>query len=77
METTQNTITFKTSVAWGGADDNETFADVLASIRTAIPSSTLAVINARPQHSGNWPLVEITFALEDLAAAEDFFNCEF
>jgi hypothetical protein len=77
METTQNTITFKTSVAWGGDDDNETFADVLASIRTAIPSSTLAVLDARPQHSGNWPFVQITFDLDDLAAAENFFDCEF
>jgi hypothetical protein len=77
METTQNIITFRTSLAWGGSDDNETLADVLADIRAAVPSSTVAIIDARPGHSGNWPLAEITFDAADLTAAEDFFNREF
>lgn len=75
METTENTkIKFVTSLSWGGSDADETFADVLADLRRAVPSSTVAVIDARPGHSGNWPLVEISFDKSDHAAFVDHFD---
>jgi hypothetical protein len=77
METTQTPIKIIVSLAWGGESDDETLADVLADLRAAVPSSTVAILDAHPSHSGGWPLAEVTFSPEDLAAAEAYFDLEF
>jgi hypothetical protein len=49
------------TIAWGGSDDNETFLDVLNLIQENAPSARFRIIEAYPNHTGGWPLVEIEF----------------
>ena len=69
------TITFKESIAWGGADENETLADVLAHMAKKVPSSRVRCVNAKPGHTGNWPQFEISFDISEIAAMAKVFGC--
>ena len=63
-------------ITWGGADDDQTLLDVLAEIQVLAPSTNFRLIEAYPNHSGGWPIFEITYGLEDATALEEFLGIE-
>ena len=55
-----------TTIAWGGSDEDETFLDVLNTIQKNAPTARFQIVDAYPNHTGGWPLVEIEFDEVDL-----------
>jgi len=61
-------------IAWGGEDENETLLDVLAKIQKIAPSVKFSLIEAYPNHSGGWPIFEISYSDADSAELEEFLG---
>lgn len=64
------------SIAWGGSDADETLLDVLAIVQNAAPSAKFRIVEAYPQHSGGWPLMEIEFDESDYGAMNGLFDLD-
>jgi len=58
-------------VAWGGSRDDETFLDVLCDIQKLAPSAKFRILEGYPNHSGGWPIIEITADESELALLEE------
>ena len=70
------TVTIRESITWGGSIDNETLQDVLAEIQKAVPSVKITLLEARPSHTGGWPIFELTFSRDDLLALAGLWELE-
>ena len=70
------TMTIRESIIWGGSDDNETLQDVLNDIQKAVPSVKITLLEARPTHTGGWPIFELTFSRDDLSSLADLWQLE-
>jgi hypothetical protein len=71
-----DTVTIRESITWGGSIDNETLQDVLADIQKAVPSVKITLLEARPSHTGGWPIFELTFSQDDLPSLAGLWELE-
>ena len=70
------TVTIRESITWGGSIDNETLQDVLADIQKAVPSVKITLLEARPSHTGGWPIFELTFNQDELPSLAGLWELE-
>lgn len=63
-------------IAWGGSSDSETLLDVLAEIQENVPSAAFRLVEAYPNHSGGWPIFEISFSDADLDQMCEFMGMD-
>ena len=71
-----DTVTIRESISWGGSIDGETLQDVLADLQKAAPSIKITLLEARPSHTGGWPIFELTFSQDDLIAIAGLWEIE-
>jgi hypothetical protein len=70
------TYTIRQSIAWGGTKEDETLQDVFADLQKAAPTIQITLLEARPAHTGGWPIFELTFGDDDLAAIAALWDIE-
>jgi hypothetical protein len=70
------TVTICESITWGGTKEDETLQDVLADIQKAAPSVKITLLEARPSHTGGWPIFELTFSRDDLSSLAGLWELE-
>jgi hypothetical protein len=69
-------IVIRESISWAGSIDGETLQDVLAIIAKAVPSVKFSVFEARPQHSGGWPIFDMEFDEDEIELMADYYQME-
>lgn len=69
-------ITIRESIAWAGSIDGETLQDVLAKITKAVPSVKFSIFEAKPKHSGGWPIFDIEFDEEEIELMAAYYEME-
>ena len=69
-------ITIRESIAWAGSIDGETLQDVLAKITEAVPSVKFSIFEAKPKHSGGWPIFNIEFDEDELELMAAYYEME-
>jgi|694.fasta_scaffold38162_12 hypothetical protein len=69
-------ITIRESIAWAGSVDGETLQDVLAKITKAVPSVKFSIFDARPNHTGGWPIFDIEFDEDEIELMADYYEME-
>ena len=69
-------ITIRESITWAGSIENETLQDVLANYTKAVPSVKFSIFEAKPKHSGGWPIFDIEFDEDELELMADFYEME-
>jgi hypothetical protein len=69
-------ITIRESIAWAGSIENETLLDVLAKITEAVPSVKFSIFEAKPKHSGGWPIFDIEFDEDEIELMAAYYEME-
>jgi hypothetical protein len=69
-------ITIRESIAWAGSIDGETLQDVLAKITKAVPSVKFSIFDAKPKHSGGWPIFDIEFDEDEIELMAAYYEME-
>ena len=69
-------LTIRDSISWAGSIDGETLQDVLAKINSVVPSAKFSIFEARPKHSGGWPIFDIEFDEDELELMADSYQME-
>jgi hypothetical protein len=69
-------ITIRESIAWAGSIENETLLDVLAKMNEAVPSVKFSIFEAKPMHSGGWPIFDIEFDEDEIELMAAYYEME-
>ena len=70
------TITIRESISWAGSIENETLQDVLANFTKAVPSVKFIIFDAKPKHSGGWPIFDIEFDEDEIELMAAYYEME-